>query len=205
MIKVCGMRDPVNIRELSLLPIDLIGGIFYTKSPRYIGDRSDTAMAFSSLPQNISAVGVFVNDELSVIEEAKAQFNLKFIQLHGNESPVFCEKANHIAPIFKAFGLSETFDFSRIEEYESEVELFVFDTSCKEHGGSGQKFNWNILEKYRGSTPFLLSGGIGPEDVVLINTIQHSALVGFDLNSGFEISPALKDVPLLNAFLSQLK
>jgi len=123
MIKVCGMRDPENIRELSMLPIDLIGGIFYSKSPRYIGDRTDTARAFSSLPDTISAVGVFVNEDLAVIEQQKVQFNLKYLQLHGNESPLFCEQVSRIAPVFKAFGLSEQFDFSILAEYENSVVL----------------------------------------------------------------------------------
>ncbi len=205
MIKVCGMREPANIQELSILPIDLIGGIFYAKSPRYIGDRKDTALAFSALPDSISSVGVFVNENAEVILQQTNSFCLKYIQLHGNETPEFCSHISKNTPVFKAFGLSEAFDFTLLNEYESEVELFIFDTSCKEHGGSGKKFNWNILEKYTGSTPFLLSGGIGPNDAELVQKVQHPALKGYDLNSGFEISPALKNIDSLKLFLSDLQ
>lgn len=204
MIKVCGMCDPENIRALSMLSIDLIGGIFYKKSPRYIGDRTDTAEAFSKLPKSIIPVGVFVNESIDYISEVASKFNLGKIQLHGSESPEFCQEAQKIAPVIKAFGLSDQFDFSILNEYESTVDLFVFDTSCKEHGGSGKKFNWEILSCYKGPIQFLLSGGIGKSDAGIIKQVKHQNLAGFDLNSGFEISPGKKDISALSSFLSQL-
>lgn len=203
MIKVCGMREPENIRETAQLPIDLMGGIFFHKSPRFIGDRDDTAEAFAALPETVKAVGVFVNAELSYLREMKEKFSLSYLQLHGSESPEFCEEAQKIAPVIKAFGLNDEFDFSKLREYEKGVDLFVFDTSCKEHGGSGKKFNWDILTKYHGETPFLLSGGIGPDDVTSIRSINHPSLAGVDLNSGFESKPALKEINLLQPFVSE--
>lgn len=203
MIKVCGMREPENIREVAQLPIDLMGGIFYHKSPRFIGDRTDTAEAFSTLPESVKPVGVFVNAELSYLAEMKEKFSLKYLQLHGNESPEFCCEAGKTAPVIKAFGLNDEFDFSKLRDYESAVELFIFDTSCKEHGGSGKKFDWEILSKYRGTTPFLLSGGIGPDDVDAIRSISHPSLRGVDLNSGFESRPAYKELALLSPFVKE--
>lgn len=203
MIKVCGMRDPQNIKDLAQLPIDYMGGIFYAKSPRFIGNSEETAEAFSNLPESIKPVGVFVNEELSYVSEMKEKFHLKYLQLHGNESVEFCREASEIAPVFKAFGLHDDFDFSKLKEYESVVTLFVFDTSCKEHGGSGRKFNWDILKNYSGTTPFLLSGGIGVDDVQTIKALEHPALAGVDLNSAFETEPALKDISLLERFCKE--
>jgi len=201
MIKVCGMREPENINAVSLLPIEYIGGIFYKKSPRYIGDREDTAQAFRSLPESISPVGVFVNESYEEIQKMHDKFSLKAIQLHGNESPEFCAKIREMTSVIKAFGLSEGFDFSSLKHYESSVDLFVFDTSCKEHGGSGRKFNWSILEEYAGKIPFLLSGGIGPSDAALLQLFSHTNFAGIDLNSAFEIKPALKNTELLRRFI----
>ncbi len=205
MIKVCGMREPDNIRQIAQLPIDLMGGIFYHKSPRFIGDRIDTAEAFANLPNTVKPVGVFVNAELSYLKEMKEQFSLAYLQLHGSESSEYCEEAKKIAPVIKAFGLNSDFDFSKLREYENIVDLFVFDTSCKEHGGSGKKFDWDILAKYEGTTPFLLSGGIGPDDVDSIRSITHPSMAGVDLNSGFESKAAFKEFNLLQPFVSVLK
>ncbi len=204
MIKVCGMREPENIREVAELPIDLMGGIFYHKSPRFIGDRKDTAQAFSELHPKVSPVGVFVNPELSYLQEMKEQFSLKYLQLHGNESPEFCKKAGEIAPLIKAFGLNDSFDFSKLSEFKDLVDLFIFDTSCKEYGGSGKKFDWTLLEKYNGNTPFLLSGGIGPNDISAVLSVNHPSLSGVDLNSGFESVPAVKTEPELKSFILKL-
>lgn len=203
MIKVCGMREPENIRNVAQLPIDLMGGIFYAKSPRFIGDREDTAEAFASLPKSVKPVGVFVNAELSYLAEMTETFSLAYLQLHGSESVEFCKEAKKIAPVIKAFGLNDDFDFSQLNEYEPVVDLFVFDTSCREHGGSGKKFNWDILSRYSGITPFLLSGGIGPDDVESVRSISHPSLTGLDLNSGFESRPAFKELALLTPFVSE--
>ena len=202
MIKVCGMREPENIREVSSLPINLMGGIFYHKSPRFLGNRDDSAEAFTNLPDSVKSVGVFVNAEIPYLSEMKTKFALDYLQLHGSESISYCSEAQKIAPLFKAFGISDDFDFSNLKEYEDIIDLFIFDTSCKGYGGSGKKFNWDILENYIGSTPFLLSGGITNEDVDSIKALNHSALKGVDLNSGFESEPALKNVDLLEEFVT---
>lgn len=203
IVKVCGMGDPLNIQELSQLPVDYMGAIFYPKSPRFIGDRDDTAEAFKSVPQKV--VGVFVNASLEELSEASEKFHLCYLQLHGSESPEFCREAARIRPIFKAFGLKEGFDFDQLKEYEDVVELFIFDTSCKEHGGSGKKFNWDILKQYKGSTPFLLSGGITSGDEEKVQAVSHDRCIGVDLNSGFESAPAMKKIDALRTFIENMK
>jgi phosphoribosylanthranilate isomerase len=201
VIKICGMREPQNIKDLSKLPIDLIGTIFYEKSHRYSANRDDTAESFANLPSSLKGVGVFVNSSLDYLEEMQEKFSLSYLQLHGSETPQFCRDASKIAPVIKAFGIKEGFDFSVLKKYEPFVELFVFDTSTKQHGGSGKKFDWSILQKYQLKTKFLLSGGIGYDDLESINEFKHKSFGGVDLNSGFEIKPALKNTDLISQFL----
>jgi len=205
-IKVCGMKNPDNIEELSRLPIDLMGLIFYPKSPRYIGNLEPEALKV--LPENIGRVGVFVNEETDKVKETISKYNLDYIQLHGNESAEYVGNLKQLHPdikIIKAFSISETSDFDMTQEYENIADYFLFDTKTPQYGGSGQKFDWSILDDYRGDTPFFLSGGISHEDVVLIRKLENNRIIGLDLNSKFEIEPGLKNIELLDRFIKGIK
>jgi len=129
----------------------------------------------------------------------------KFVQLHGKEDPSVCRilKKNGLK-VIKAFNLNKDFRFRILKDYESAVDYFLFDTKTRVHGGSGKKFDWDILEKYKESTPFFLSGGIKPDDASKIKQIDYPWLYGIDLNSGFEDEPGLKNVDLLKKFLDEL-
>ena len=285
LIKVCGMRDTQNIREVAALGVNLIGLIFYPKSPRYVESISlDAGIIpdYSSLTpdplpegegrnmldkqlkeeetkgetrnkQPVSAqlkstqskapfnkvttplslgegqgdeavegqggeaaipkfVGVFVDDMPQNIVTAVYNYHLSYVQLHGDESPVMIDNLRRtlvpdIAPqikIIKAISVSSAEDLKRCEQYEGHVDLFLFDTKCKGYGGSGQKYDWSVLEAYTGQTPFLLSGGIGPDDADRLRDFHHPQCVGIDLNSKFETTPGMKDINLLQNFLHQL-
>ena len=285
LIKVCGMRDAQNIREVAALGVNLVGLIFYPKSPRYVESISSDAGIipdYSSLTpdplskgegsdmldkqlkaeetkgetrnkQPVSAqlkstqskapfnkvitplslgegqggeaveghggeaaipkfVGVFVNDMPQNIVTAVYNYHLSYVQLHGDESPVMIDNLRRtlvpdIAPqikIIKAISVSSAEDLKRCEQYEGHVDLFLFDTKCKGYGGSGQKYDWSVLEAYTGQTPFLLSGGIGPDDADRLRDFHHPQCVGIDLNSKFETAPGIKDINLLQNFLHQL-
>ena len=289
LIKVCGMRDAQNIREVAALGVNLIGLIFYPKSPRYVESISSDAGIFpdySSLtPQPLSKgegsdmldkqlkaeetkgetrnkqpvsaqlkstqskapfnkvttplslgegqggeavhggeavqggeaaipkfVGVFVNDMPQNIVTAVYNYHLSYVQLHGDESPVMIDNLRRtlvpdIVPqikIIKAISVSSAEDLKRCEQYEGHVDLFLFDTKCKGYGGSGQKYDWSVLEAYTGHTPFLLSGGIGPDDIDRLRDFHHPQCVGIDLNSKFETAPGMKDVEMLKKFINSL-
>ncbi|MDR0823615.1 MAG: phosphoribosylanthranilate isomerase [Prevotella sp.] len=201
-IKVCGMKYPDNIKDLFNLPIDFMGMIFYDKSPRFAGkqDLSD----LSELRRKIGRVGVFVNADLDYIIEKTNRYGLDIIQLHGNESPEFCKRLNETMPIIKAFSIGEASDFEQTEKYEGLWGYFLFDTKTPRYGGSGQKFDWNILNAYEGDIPFFLSGGISIDDADKIKEIQHPKFHGIDLNSKFETEPGLKDIELLKQFIKRL-
>lgn len=192
------MKYPDNIEELGRLPIHLMGMIFYEKSPRFVENviLSDA---------KIDRVGVFVNAEQEYIKGKVDDYNLKFVQLHGNESPEFVKELNKSIPVIKAFSISEVADLEQTERYEGLQGYFLFDTKTPQYGGSGQKFDWSILDNYKGNTPFLLSGGISIDDAKAIKQIKHPKFAGVDLNSRFEIEPGLKDINLLHQLINVLK
>lgn len=202
-IKVCGMKHAENISDLISLPIDMMGLIFYPKSPRYVSqlDLSD----FSTSHPSVKRVGVFVNADLNEILEKVDQHHLDFVQLHGNESPALCEELGKRISVIKAFSIAQEGDLKQTKEYEGSCNYFLFDTKTPQYGGSGQKFDWQILDAYQGETPFLLSGGISENDILALKRIQHPMFYGVDLNSRFEIEPGLKNINLLEKFIKEIK
>lgn len=222
VIKVCGMRDAQNIREVSQLGVDMIGMIFYPKSPRYVEMQSSHAGIIPDYAKediNIKSsktparVGVFVDDMVQNIVTRVVNYHLDYVQLHGNEPREMCENLRltldpDIRPgikIIKAISVSDASDIQKYKEYVGAVDLFLFDTKCKTVGGSGQQFDWQVLEQYDGEIPFLLSGGIGPEDASRLHAFHHPKCIGIDLNSRFEIEPGVKDVEKLKGFLNEIQ
>lgn len=200
------MRDSGNIGVISLLPIDYMGFIFYKPSKRNaLG--IDTEILFS-LPKRIKPVGVFVDEDIKDVLQITRQYGFKTVQLHGNESPEYCKDLkNEGLEIIKAVRIPEISEenvFSELERYHDSIEMFLFDTAGKNPGGNGIKFDWSILEKYNLPIPFLVSGGIGPDDADLINRLNHPLNIGIDLNSGFEITPGYKDPEKLKMFISKI-
>lgn len=210
LIKVCGMREPENIRQVAALGIDWMGFIFYEKSPRAV--RMDSAVDLEEIKRAAARVaptrrvGVFVNASPEYMLEMAAAFQLDYLQLHGDESPELCHTLQKRGyAVIKAISVATMADLERTKAYEGRVGYFLFDTKCKEYGGSGKQFDWSVLAAYQGEIPFLLSGGIHPESTEAIRQFQHPRFAGIDLNSGFETAPGLKDVAKLNSFIKQLK
>ena len=216
------MRDAENIRDVERLGIDMMGIICWPKSPRYVGEVP------AYLP-DCPRVGVFVNPSLDEIQKRMEAFEFSYIQLHGTESPKFCKAVREKTgcKIIKAISINrpthpQTPSNSPLKGEESGKEasplrgglvgsfegcanLLLFDTKCPTNGGSGQKFNWDILSSYRGELPFLLSGGIGPEDVEQLRQFHHEKCLGFDINSRFEIEPGIKDKEKIKQFITALR
>lgn len=198
IIKVCGITQEEQLLELDKIKnIQCIGTIFYPKSKRCV---------HSILPTTVQShkVGVFVNQQLLEIARLALEQNLQMIQLHGNESPEICSKLSYHFGVIKAFGISESFDFNSLIPFQKHVDFFLFDTSTPKHGGSGKKFNWQLLENYTLSTPFFLSGGIQASDAPELKKINHSQFHGVDINSGFEVSPGIKNIELIKTFIDEL-
>ena len=197
-IKVCGMRDPDNIAKVACLKPDFMGFIFYEKSPRYAEQLRPDAL--NVLSGKTLRVGVFVDAEEDYIRKTTEKYQLDFLQLHGNESPETCFRLKKYARIIKAFGLKTTDDLKPITGYEGICDYYVFDTKTKIPGGSGQQFDHQILSAYEGKTPYLLSGGLSPEDKFLVANAKKLC-AGFDINSRFETAPGVKDIDLIKQFI----
>ena len=231
MIKVCGMRDAVNIRAVDGLPVDLMGFIFWPRSSRYVSRRP------AYLPTRCKRVGVFVDADIPDVLRHVSDYALDYVQLHGSESPAYLRQlraalpaaAPSLAPaapsladaapsladggfpaIIKAFSIATAADLRQTEAYHGLADLFLFDTKGPSAGGNGRKFDWSVLSAYAGPTPFLLSGGIGPADaealrqLPLLDGFPVEYFYGIDLNSRFELAPGLKDIHLLQDFIKTI-
>lgn len=194
IIKVCGMREAENIREVEALGIDLMGFIFWPKSKRYVAEPPQY------LPTQVKKVGVFVDATPEDIRQHIQDYHLDIIQLHGHETQAFA-KALKPAVIIKAFNIATAEDLTQTKPYEGIVDYFLFDTKAQLPGGSGEQFDWSVLSHYEGTTPFLLSGGIGPDDADCVKAFHHPQCIGIDLNSRFEIAPGIKDINKLREFI----
>jgi len=201
-IKVCGMKFTQNRQEVEKLDIDFMGYIFYAPSKRFVGVNPEPGLFNSEKPK----VGVFVDENAFEILGLAKNLGFEYVQLHGNENPKTCQMLkNQGLKIIKAFNVDEKFNFKTTQQYEKVSQFFLFDTKTKLHGGSGEKFNWAILDNYTGHTPFFLSGGIGPDDAKTIKEINHPKLTGVDLNSGFELEPGIKNIEKLRKFIVEIK
>jgi phosphoribosylanthranilate isomerase len=188
-LKVCGMRDQDNIHALSALKPDYMGFIFYEASPRYAGNLPPETLRNLS---GVKKVGVFVNASQQAILHRVEQFGLDMVQLHGDESLEQVEALhNEGLSIIKVFRIHDSIPENSLD-FAPYTALFLFDTRTEKYGGSGKKFDWNLLREWQPS--FLLSGGIGPEDVIELKKWKNPALLGIDVNSRVEITPGLKDI-----------
>ena len=191
--------------------IPLMGFIFWPPSKRYVSERP------TYLPEHCQRVGVFVDEDIDQVQRTAADYALDFIQLHGHETPEYlralCSVCGDSIATIKAFNIATIADLAATKPYEGLADYFLFDTKTQLPGGSGLHFDWNVLDAYDGTTPYLLSGGIGPDDAeILQSSLQRGGAgggplaqcVGIDLNSRFELAPALKDVAALRRFLYQL-
>lgn len=199
-VKVCGLT--LSDQMDSLNDADYLGLIFVSDSPRNAFNSDADSIRLISTQK----VGVFVNSTIQEILDKITLFGLSVIQLHGNESPQFCrELTNRGIRVWKAFPVNESDDLGIVSVYEGCVERAVLDTQCLSKGGSGLKFDWAILDKYSSSLPFMLAGGISPDDVVSIKAITHPGLAGVDINSRFELSPGIKDIESIHKFINSVK
>ena len=199
------MREADNIREVEQLStincqlsINWMGFIFWPRSSRYVSEKPDY------LPIYCKRVGVFVDEDIEQVKRTADEYQLDLIQLHGHERPDYIRQLNG-RKVIKAFNIATAADFALTEAYEGVADTFLFDTKGKSVGGNGEKFDWSVLSEYRGETPFLLSGGIGPDDAERVNGFHHDKCIGIDLNSRFERAPGYKDIMSLKRFLQNVK
>jgi phosphoribosylanthranilate isomerase len=200
-LKVCGMTELNQLQTLEELRVDFAGLIFYEGSKRYVGDKVENQKS-EIRNLKISKVGVFVNPAKEEIAKAVDDYGLSLVQLHGDESPEFCREVQQFVPVIKAIRISEATDLEvQLDKFEIVCDYFLFDTDSKQYGGSGKKFNWEILQLAKINKPFFLSGGIGLQDTEEVKAFHHPMLFAIDVNSKFETSPGVKDLKQVESFL----
>jgi phosphoribosylanthranilate isomerase len=204
-IKICGMKFPKNILEVGALQPDYMGFIFYPKSKRYVGEDFSTK-SLEKLPENIKKVAVFVNEDVNRIIEIQKQFSFDFIQLHGNESVAECEilKENNIN-VIKVFSVDSYFNFNEVVAYEQVCDYFLFDTKTPKYGGSGNTFDWELLENYTLSKPFILSGGLSIHTIGKLKFNKYPMLAGLDFNSRLEDSNTKKITEEVSELIEKIR
>ena len=206
LIKVCGMRDPGNIREVARCGIDMMGFIFYPKSPRYAAALQPGTIARLKA-DGIEPVALFVDEPAGHVTATCSRYGFTTVQLHGSESADCCDRLRGSGlKVLKALGIGAKEDIGRAKLYDGHADMLVLDTACATKGGSGRKFDWNLLAAADFSTPYLLSGGISPDDAAAVReTYRRCAplMAGVDLNSRFETAPGLKSTTLLSDFISK--
>ncbi len=199
------MKYPDNISDLVKLAPDFIGFNFYSRSKRFVRN-SLPVKSVNQIPSRIKRVGIFVNSRKAYIIRKVKEYKLDYVQLHGHESPEFCEDICKSVKVIKAFGVDRKFDFRLLDKYSPYCEYFLFDTRTIGYGGSGKTFDWKLLGNYRLKTPYFISGGVGLEE--LNNLKRQTSNVkpfAIDVNSKFEIKAGLKDIEKLKKLKHEVR
>jgi len=203
-VKVCGMTSSSQVRQLDEMGVEFAGFIFYPRSPRYVYNHIPAA-EIKRIRGNINKVGVFVNPTMEEVLNTVDSCGLYLAQLHGDESPKLCEKIADYITVVKAFRLTDDDNvLYKIKDYQDVVDMFLFDTEGAGYGGTGKKFNWQLLKGLNIRKPFFLSGGILPTDVEGLKAFQKESvakdLFAIDINSKFELAPGVKDMERVRKF-----
>ena len=198
------MRESKNIEQLSHLPIHYMGFIFYPPSPRFVGKELNENV-LKNIPERIKKVGVFVNSDLSEVLTNVEKYSLQCVQLHGTETPDYCNAIREKdIPVIKAFKAESELLTCETASYRYVCDYFLFDTPTPKHGGSGVKFDWQMLRNQKLSLPFFLSGGISLNDENAIKELSVPGFFAIDLNSKFEVEPGIKDIEKIKVFIENL-
>ena len=198
-LKVCGMKFSENISEIESLEPDFMGFIFYKKSKRFFNESK------LILNDKINRVGVFVNQEINEVIDNIKKYKLDYVQLHGEEDVRYCLSIKSICKVIKVFKIDDTFNFDKVKKFENVSDYYLFDTKTNLHGGSGKKFNWEILKNYNSKKYFFLSGGISENDIEEIKKIRKIyPIIGIDINSKFELPNLKKDRAKIKSLIDKI-
>jgi phosphoribosylanthranilate isomerase len=208
-IKVCGMTLTDQVNALDDMGVDFAGFIFYEKSPRYVG-RKISPEKMKKTGGRIAKVGVFVNMDYDDLLKTVEDYRLDMVQLHGDESERFCERVANYVTVIKAFRLSDNDPIDwMVRPYHEGCDMYMFDTLGAGYGGTGKKFDWNILKGTVINKLFFLSGGIEPGDEEALSAFEllpeAKKLFAIDINSKFEVSAGVKNMEKVKEFVSIMK
>lgn len=211
VIKVCGNTDDESLKEMCMLGGSvsslLFGFISYQKSKRYVDVNTYERLSQHVFEKN-RIVLVTVNEGIAVIKQYYERVPFSYVQLHGDEDASYISALRKEMPslhIIKALAVAAPEDMQFPER--SDVCAYLFDTKTNVRGGSGVPFDWKILSHYTGTIPFILSGGVAPDDAKAIKEIfdMYPLCCGVDINSRFELSPGKKEVGRISKFVREIR
>jgi phosphoribosylanthranilate isomerase len=207
-VKVCGMTQLDQVRKLDEMGLDFAGFIFYAKSPRYAG-KNIKGEQLKKMRLKIGKVGVFVNASYDEVMRHVDEYGLDMVQLHGDETTKLCDQLANYITVIKVFRLGDNDPIDWITRpYQESSDMFLFDTLGVGYGGTGKKFNWDVLKAASMDKLFFLSGGIEPDDVEKLKEFSKEAiankLFSIDINSRFELTSGVKDLEKIKLFVDDL-
>lgn len=204
VVKCCGMRDPDNIRSVAAAGVTHLGFIHFPGSPRHC-TLEQLEVGLNAVPDGVATVLVTVDLPRMQMDRVLETLRPDVLQLHGNESPDYALNFSDGCQIWKVFRMDSATDLNEAEAYASVADALLLDTRTEKPGGSGRTFDWSLVANYSGTLPFILSGGIGPDQVHALNQFKHPKWTGIDVNSRFETAPALKDAQAIHSFTASLQ
>ena len=200
-IKICGITNKIDALAASELGVDMLGFVFYKKSKRYVAP-SMAEDIINELPPFIGRVGIFVDEAREDVIKIAEDVGLDMLQFHGKESPEYCASFRDEYKVIKAFRVNTKSDLRTVNDYDTDYYLFdAYKSNCA--GGTGETFDWNILKDFEILKPFILSGGLDPDNVYL--AIKELAPYAVDVSSGVESAPGKKDARLLKKFVANVR
>ncbi|MEO7120780.1 MAG: phosphoribosylanthranilate isomerase [Ginsengibacter sp.] len=206
-LKVCGNTQLHQLKQLDEIGVNYAGLIFYEQSSRCIINKLE-AKEVMSLNLTLKKIGVFVNASEDFIMKQTEDFGLDMVQLHGDETPGFCKNISDHLTVIKAFRITQNNEQNidwMVKPYEEYCDFYLFDTNRKNaYGGTGEKFDWKILNESKINKPFFLSGGIGVEDIEKLKSFKHPFFYCVDINSKVEITPGVKDIEAIKIMAGEL-
>jgi phosphoribosylanthranilate isomerase len=212
-IKICGITQPHQAEAIVQLGVTTLGFICVPQSPRYLTPHQIAAIGESLLVQGaVDRVGVFVDASLTEIQATVATGHLNGVQLHGSESPQFCEQVRQVLPgitVIKAFRVRDPATLTQTVDYQPLVDALLLDAYYAgaahpgQYGGTGHTVAWELLQHFRPTCPWFLAGGITPDNVLAV--LQQVQPDGLDVSSGVETAPGHKDLKKVAALLQQLQ
>lgn len=198
-VKVCGITDLAEAQAIAAMGVDALGFIFVKSSPRYVDPELARTIA-SGLPPFVDVVGVFLDEDPLVVNRVAHSCRLTTIQLHGSESPSYCQAMER--SVVKAFRVKEE-ALPDVEPYRHVVKGVLLDTYRPgQPGGTGETFNWGLVSHLDLPCPCILAGGLTPANVA--SAIRQAHPFAVDVNSGVEVSPGRKDLLAVSRLLAEV-